>query len=367
MCLFLLSGYLYSELRTARHVTVFFVLAYAAASGTLRLKHPRFIVSFLLILFYGLVVSIPNTSLLTFKFFFLFVSPLLSAYVFSASLRSRQAEFIDFFFLASILFQAASIVLAGQGLMSLGLVQAIFSRGGSGALLVTSVSEIENSFGFIFGYYCIYYLNRRRYSYFLISFIFIVLNYKRVILIAFLVAVAYLLIFRGKNPKRVPLNWLITAGPFIILIFLILLGNGSLNKIIDSNFHISANQLTTGRYNIYHELSLRLFEAPRIFFGYGLGHASEHVRTFEFSRMTLVHSDYLMIMYDLGYFGFTLFFLLLKSHIATIFNKAVLMVFFLMVLIFDNTVIYFDVMFLFYLLILHEDQESNLVLDRQQT
>jgi hypothetical protein len=73
----------------------------------------------------------------------------------------------------------------------------------------------------------------------------------------------------------------------------------------------------------------------------------------------LVHSDYLMIMYDFGLFGFTFFFALFMKQFLKSARHAVFIIFFLVILIFDNTIIYYDVMFLLYLLLINETRHMD--------
>ena len=75
--------------------------------------------------------------------------------------------------------------------------------------------------------------------------------------------------------------------------------------------------------------------------------------------MTLAHSDYLMLFYDLGAFGFAALFVLLMTRLIRFPIQYSLTVFFLIVLALDNTIIYFDIMFLFYLLLLHIRKHSD--------
>ena len=364
LCAVLLAGYLVPELRTIRHASVFIIFVISALSGGVKLGQSKFLFVFLCLLTYGLVVAVDNISILTFKFFFLFLSPLVAAFMFSASLKHVVTPFLKLLFFLSVLFQITAIFKSGHGFSSLGIFQLINSNQNVNVLLSTS-SEIENSFGFVFGYFGLYFLMRKEYRYFAICFFLFILNYKRVVLLGFISATGYLLYVQMFRPKRIPFKGLIVASPYLILALLIAVSSGALNDLATSMTGKTMNHLTTGRYATYHELYNHLFELPRLFLGYGIGFASSNVRLFEFTRMTLVHSDYLMIMYDLGIFGFIAFFTLFKSQFLRSANHAVYIIFFFVVLIFDNTIIYFDVMFLLYLLLINENQESDLVLVRE--
>lgn len=354
----LLAGYIVPELRTFRHASVFIILFISVLNKRVRLGQTRFVFLFLCLLVYGLLVSTDNFSILTFKFFLLFLSPIVGAFIFSASLRHVVSPFLKLLFFTSVIFQFMAIFKSGHGFSTLGIFQLLNSNQNANVFLSTS-SEIENSFGFIFGYFGLYFLMRKKYRYFAICFFLFVLNYKRVVLLGFVAATGYLLFVQLIRPKKIPFKTLITVSPFLILSLLIAVSSGDLNSVALDLTGKTMNHLTTGRYAMYHELFNNLFELPRLFFGYGVGFSSSNVRLFEFTRMTLVHSDYLMIMYDFGLFGFTFFFALFMKQFLKSARHAVFIIFFLVILIFDNTIIYYDVMFLLYLLLINETRHMD--------
>lgn len=363
LCVLLLIGYLVPELRSIRHGSIFLVSLIALRNGEIRLKNPKFLLGFTSIMFYGLAISVSQQSLLSFKFFLLLLSPFLAALIFFSSLSQLIPKFLRLFYYASVIFQVAAIAKLGRGITGLGIFQLIGANETSNLLLSTS-SEIENSFGFIFGYLGLYFMMRKEYRHFAVCLFLFILNYKRIVLLGFILAAGYYLLVTLRGLKNVPLRSLIYAAPFILVLLLIEIGSGDLNQWALDVTGRTMNHLTTGRYAIHHELYQNFFEFPRLFFGYGIGHAHSAVRTFEFTRMTLVHSDYLMIMYDFGLIGFILLFSLLLRNLLTSSASAVYLIFFLVMLIFDNTIIYFDVMFLLYLLLLDETKKPALVLGR---
>jgi len=360
----MLAGYLIPELRSIRHGSIAIVLLLAILTGGVRVRKPKFILAFSTLMLYGLLVSFDNISLLSFKFFLLFFSPLVSAFILTSSIPGQLERFLRLFYIISVVFQVVAIAKVGKGITTLGIFQMVGAKETSSLFFSTS-SEIENSFGFIFGYFGLFFLTKRERWNFLICLFLFILNYKRIVLGGFIMAAAYYFYAQLRSKSQIPFKPMIIGAPFILLAILIEVGSGNLNQAAMEMTGRTMNHLTTGRYATHHALYDSFFELPELAYGYGVGFSSSVVRTYDFTKMTLVHSDYLMLMYDFGFIGFIIFFILFFRNFLHNSNQAVYIIFFLMVLIFDNTIIYFDVMFLLYLLLIYETEKSHLVLSGQ--
>lgn len=364
LCVVMLAGYLIPELRSIRHGSIAIVLLLAILTGGVRVRKPKFILAFSTLMLYGLLVSFDNISLLSFKFFLLFFSPLVSAFILTSSIPGQLERFLRLFYIISVVFQVVAIAKVGKGITTLGIFQMVGAKETSSLFFSTS-SEIENSFGFIFGYFGLFFLTKRERWNFLICLFLFILNYKRIVLGGFIMAAAYYFYAQLRSKSQIPFKPMIIGAPFILLAILIEVGSGNLNQAAMEMTGRTMNHLTTGRYATHHALYDSFFELPELAYGYGVGFSSSVVRTYDFTKMTLVHSDYLMLMYDFGFIGFIIFFILFFRNFLHNSNQAVYIIFFLMVLIFDNTIIYFDVMFLLYLLLIYETEKSHLVLSGQ--
>ena len=354
-------GYLIPELGTLKHFATVVIIAIASFKKEVSIQRVGFLVGVLALMLYSLIIASVNPELYSLKFFGLFTSPAIAAFVFGSRGGKKVTGFIKMFFLTAVIFQLAVIFSQEESIRNLGILKLVLSDDSSN-LLLSSSSGIENSFGFVFGYLGLYFLIRKEYRYFLLCLFLFFINYKRIVVIGFGMSAIYYLFTRIRFIKKIPFKTALSISPFILLLVIIEISSGNLNQLASEFTGKSMNHLTTGRYTIHHELYQQFFEFPRLFFGYGIGHTNSAVRTFDFTRMTLAHSDYLMFMYDFGLVGFTAFFVLFFRNFLTSVNNAVYIIFFLVVLIFDNTIIYFDVMFLLYLLLIHETEKSSLVL-----
>lgn len=357
-----LIGYVVDGFSTLRHFSTFIILFFVASSGGLSLTKGRYTLGLTALLFYSILASLQTPSLYTLKTAALILSPLLAASFLSSSKKAKIDQFIITFFFVAVAFQSFALMTSKASIASLGALQLLSSIGSSDVLLSTN-SEIESSLGMVFGYLSLFFLTNRKFRYFTFCFILFLLNYKRIVLVGFVLAIGYHFLSGLNRRHRVPLRVLMYSSPFMFLALLIEISSGNLNEFISGMFGRSINHITTGRYAIHHELFARLFGLPRLFFGYGIGHTHQTVGTFNFTHMALAHSDYLMLFYDFGIICFMVLFFLFFKTFLTSRRNAVYIIYFLVLLIFDNTFIYFDTMFILYLLLINSQKSERLSLE----
>lgn len=352
----ILIGYLFNHLSTTRHISTLLILMFVGfGNQRVSIKKAKFLLGLSSILLYSIIVSLDSPSLYTLKSAALILSPLLGVLFLTSSKKLNSKDFINVFFYVAVSFQIIALVTSKTNIASLGVIQ-LLSASDTSRILLTTESEIESSLGMIFGYLSLYFLTSKRYKHLAVCLALFLLNYKRIVLLGFMVSTCFHLISLMTFSSRIPFRRIIYAIPFLALVLLVEMGSGNLNDLSLDLTGRTMNQLTTGRYAIHHQLFIDLFKSPEILFGYGIGHTHQMVSSYGFTRMALAHSDYLMLMYDIGIFCFVIFFVLFFKTFLTSKRNAVYIIFFLTLLFFDNTIIYFDAMFILYLILIDSQQ-----------
>ncbi len=353
----LLVPYIDSSISAIRHLMIFYIvlIAYIFRRKAV-LPRSGFAIGLTILLSFGLTNSlITNPSSYDLKFYLLLLSPMLGAFFYFGFISFQARKFIVHLFFMSIIIQVVVILNSKSGIFELGFFQ-LFLHNASDVFLHSAHSDVESTFSFLFGYFAIYFILARKHYLLGLSILMMLINYKRIVLIGFTCSTIYIvvdnLLGHFKFVRR--LIWLL---PSVLICFLIVFSSGMISQFVSDQFGMSINQLTTGRYEIQRELFDRLFRMPEIIFGHGGGSTHENVTTFGFTRLTLAHSDYLVLLYDFGILGFVIFFGLFRRYLCRSSSQYAYIVFFFIVLTATNTVVFFTVMFLFYLLLLIEDDQ----------
>lgn len=355
----LLAPYVSPSISTIRHFSVFYILFLAVWLGKVKVSEKRFLFAFASIASLSVLISSTGDAFpYNLKYFSLLLSPLVAVLIFHGSVPRLIPRLIKQLFILSCVVQMWVILQSKVGLFSMGLFQSI-AFGDERSVLLSASSEIESGFCFIFAYFSIYYFQRRRYWLLVIAIFLMLLNFKRIVFLGFCGGIAFELLINRLHYVSKTLGRLIWLIPFVSLLMLLGVSTGNWNGLIKSTTGASVNQLTTGRYKVYHELYQNLFSIPEIIIGHGLGTTNTTVTNYEYTNLVLAHSDYLLLFYDFGIIGFVAFFYLLKSRLIRTPTQFPLTIFFFIVLSMDNTIIYFDVMFVFYLLSLHIKRHSG--------
>ena len=306
-----LIGYLIDGYSTVRHFSILLLLVFAGSKSGITFKKGQFMFGLVSILFYAIIISLHSPSLYTLKTAALIFSPFVAASLLSSSAKTNIHQFIKTFFIVAVIFQVIALATSESSIVDLGAFQ-LLSAATSSDILLSTNSDIESSLGMIFGYLGLYFLTTKKYRYFTFCFMLFLLNYKRIVLVGFVLSAGYYLIISIRKSRSLPLKTWLYAAPFILLTLLLAISSGELNELVTDITGRGMNHITTGRYAIHNEIFETLFIYPQIFFGYGIGQTHQMVASFSFTHMTLVHSDYLMLLYDIGIIGFSFFFVLLK-------------------------------------------------------
>ena len=280
----------------------------------------------------------------TLPFLLLLLSPVYSFYNMTA------LGYKDIFFIASYL----AIFLFFQGIRinikRINILLAVFfilnaiigSRGYFFISLMGSYSSIESAtFGFIFGFFAIYWMTKKNYRAFLLNLILLFFSFKR---IAFIGLVLVFLIW--LLPERI--QKILVSFPVIIsanitaLILTVLFSLGIFDEVITNIFDVSANALSMGRQVLYYDISYEIASDPASFFIMGTGLGSTYNFVAEYGASNL-HSDMLKIFSELGFLVFIGFIYLLYKVKQP--ESKLLAIYLNVIFLSDNILIYVSVMF----------------------
>ena len=196
-------------------------------------------------------------------------------------------------------------------------------------------SSLEtNQHPFVFGLFVLYFFYKKEYPGFFLNLIFLILSFKRIVILGVLFSLLYFTIIR-----RFHLNQKFTAFFFPVLnvfvvIFFYLFSNNFFDDFIREITGLSPGHFSMGRQYIYKLLfdTWRLFDFTRFFFGVGQG----------FSLVLVLndlghapHSDLIVLLIDHGIFVFLGFFFLIYKYRFTF-----LILYFNFLLFTDNILVY---------------------------
>jgi hypothetical protein len=225
--------------------------------------------------------------------------------------------------------------------------------------LTFSNFETESWMAFPFGIFSLYFLIEKKYSKGFFSLCLFLLSFKRISMAAFIISMAvYLFYFlflkiKFKRNRIVAYFLILNIALLTVLYFFI---DGDFTKIIYKNTGISVNQFSQGRFQIYNDI-INHFSA-KIWTGSSLGYTNIYLST-KYVDISFLHSDILKLIIEFGIFSF-LIWLVFFMYINISNYKSVPIVLFINILFLsDNVFIYFDTLFLFYLVLTKFDQDAK--------
>lgn len=234
------------------------------------------------------------------------------------------------------------------------ILQAITHPGQLLTAFLTSELESESNYSFQFGMFFIVFAWKNKKFLRLLSGFLLLLSFKRIAILAvLLIGLLYLVekISRGRwQPSRnKTLLFLFNA---LVVIILFSFFNGVFDDWILEMTGVSSNFLTQGRYDIYQDIFHHFGTVE--FLGFGLGSINTFLSNAGYQLVNL-HSDVLKVFFELGpvlYIGWILLFYKYVSNFLT----AALCIYMNILFFTDNVFIYFDVLFIFYFLVLYSFQ-----------
>jgi hypothetical protein len=230
-------------------------------------------------------------------------------------------------------------------------------------VFITSNILTENHLGYVFGFFVLYFI-MQKYSktYRVIAIIFLILCFKRITLAAVAVCLPtyFLLSFLGINManqrKKFAILGILINLAYVTVTFLIV--SKVFDEFIFEYTGLSTDRFMMGRQQFY---SQAFEHAGTVnWFGVGIGKMDDIMLFFYGSKMNL-HSEILRTYFEFGFFIFIIWlFILFYNNLFS--NKAGFFLAYLNILLLtDNVLVYFDIMFYFYFFILifmYEEQEK---------
>jgi len=217
----------------------------------------------------------------------------------------------------------------------------------------------ESWMAFPFGVFTLYFLIEKNYKNSMIAGFFFLLSFKRISMFAFIIAISIYLLSKFLNNR---FNRNKVVGYFIVLNAVLLTTlyffiNGFFTRVIYKLTGISINHFSQGRFQIYNDVINHF--SDRIWLGASLGFTHLYLDN-KYEDISYLHSDILKIIIELGIVSF-LIWLLYFMYINLSNKKAVPIVLFINILFLsDNVFIYFDTLFVFYLVLVKFDKDEQI-------
>lgn len=280
---------------------------------------------------------------------FLLIVPILTAAAITGGKETNIKKAIDVFFVAYVL---SFLLFFWRDLINVPKLIKGFTTA-----IRLSEFPTESWLAFPLGLFTIYYFLEKRKWFFLISFCFFLLSFKRIALVGFITVIGFWLlnekIFKKSfQPKQFAKFLLGINIFFVVTVYLFV--SGFFSIFVKRYFNMSINHLTQGRFVVYNDV-LEQFSQD-LWTGSSLGSIHLYLRK-KYETFEYIHSDILKIVIELGVFSFIIW-LLFFIVINIKGRKSIYIILFLNILfITDNVFIYFDTLFVFYLILAKYDQE----------
>ena len=303
-------------------------------------------------LFNLLISSI--SGLLSFRFFqevVLIALPVITALLITGFKNLSIAKLIDKLFIVYIL---AFVCFFYKELLNFPLLITSFVKA-----LKLSTFPTESWMAFPFGMFLIYYIDQKNRIRIIISLLFFMMCFKRITFLAFFMSYGiywFLYLFLKLEFNKRKLVIYILGLNFLLLINMYMFVNGFYSYIIKQYTGITINHLTQGRFRIYND-AIDYF-SDYIVFGSSLGITNIYLSE-KFKDIAFLHSDLLKLILEIGILMFIIW---LVSFMIINLNtkKSIPVILYINILfISDNVFIYFDTLFLFYLILIYYNKHEK--------
>lgn len=206
----------------------------------------------------------------------------------------------------------------------------------------TSTGE-TSMLSFLFGLLCLFFFVKKKYLWFLLSGLFVIMSFKRIVVMGVLAC-----LFIGVMPrvfKKLVLNkWTIILGNCALIVFFFYLANGYFDEMVMQYTGLSISHFTQGRSDFFKlvlpELMDRRYEV--FFSGIGQGNLVNILKSA--GENDLFHNDTFKLFVESGIFIFLIFNYLLFS--AKNMKQMLLFVFLNILFLTDNVMTYTPVILL---------------------
>ena len=306
----------------------------------------NFIILYTVIIFFSFIVALFNLTISA-RFFaeaIFLLTPLLLLFVLFYFYDPKKKQlYINVIFWGIII---AFFLLKGKVFLQTitNPQQLLFS-------IITSTIKTESGMvSFTMGLFTLYFFIEKSWKKALIAFVMTVISFKRVALLGVFVAIGFYFIIKilkinvRKYGVAIAALASIVNLAFVVLIFLFT--NGFFDELF-YEFNTHPNYITQGRYALYN-LFLDEIQLNPVF-GVGLGTVTPTLISAK-AHLNNLHSDIFKNFVELGIVTFTIwiFFFYKLNSIST--RSFILTIYMNVLFLTDNTIVYFDVMFVFFFL-----------------
>lgn len=281
---------------------------------------------------------------------FLIIAPATSvALVYHKNLAIKSIQLFTFLFYLTIFTFLLETYLEGNlaDLLSVSFLGLL-------AKLVMSDAKFESTTSFIFGLFTLFFFFKERKVHGVFALLFLIISFKRIAILGALTGLlSYFFItkqsFLNRHLKLIFIIIIILIN-FIVPLMQISIALGSFDDVVENITGITTNHFTQGRQYIYDAI-VGKFGLPS-FPGEGIGSLNSYLINKE-DNINNVHSDLLKNLYEFGYIFYALWvfffyaFLIKRKNVAPL----CLALYINIVFITDNVMIYYEVMFVYYLMI----------------
>lgn len=226
--------------------------------------------------------------------------------------------------------------------------------------LVSSVSDTESTYASVYGVIALYFFVNKKYKYFMISLILVLIGSKRMVLGGVLASVIVGTFINKIGFKSSTIIFFGLVTNTIVVIILTNISSYNWDFITNQYFGISSNQLLMGRLTTY-EIVLNSLNNFSIL-GNGFGSTSvilEQAKIYG-NDTFLLHSDVLKIFIETGVIFFFVYFYNLLSLIKEDRNLIYFVIYLNIIYLTGNTMIFVHVNIILYLIIItvHKNNEN---------
>ena len=311
------------------------------------------ILLYVFLLTVNLITSITSGTL-TFRFIeeaILILLPILSVFVLTGIKGVNLNSTISIIFYAYVL---AFSLYNFESLINISKLLSSFIKA-----LTYSSFDTESWMAFPFGIFSLYFLIEKRYSKGFFSLGLFILSFKRISMVAFILSMAvyfFYFVVLKRNFKRNKIVAYFLTFNILLLTVLYFFINGDFTKLIYKNTGISVNQFSQGRFQIYNDIINHF--SDKIWTGSSLGYTNIYLSN-KYVDISFLHSDILKLIIEFGIFSFLIWMVYFMYTNISNYKSVPIVLFINVLFLSDNVFIYFDTLFIFYLVLIKFDQDAK--------
>jgi len=314
-----------------------------------------------------------NTSTMNVAFILLMVLSLASFYPWDFN-TFKKVFFIYVFSSVFILFDFSRVKIdlryLGVFFLFLSILTEVLQYSGRQSVtysIIESKSMFESTFAFPLGLFALYFFIQKKYLWFLIFSVFLILFLKRVVLLAIILCILTWL--TPRNLRKFFLNpFVVTVISLLIVIISIDFAQGTYDQFIFNFFERSPNDLSKGRQLLWGSAlsAIKFSYDGFILWGVGIGKVVSDLQTTLYMERVLLHSDLLSLVLEIGIIPFTIFIYLLnnqKNH-----DQRLISLYLVIMFVTDNVLIYQHVMFVYFFIqsqLIREVNENSMLVEKK--